>query len=113
MYRYTTSCTDSEQSITINDVQHALLFDAGPESETWEKNVEHLRLVDEISKIEDERFVMCNLRNKCLVMCTGTSHAGVVNTSKNAVELEDSLPLYAVTGGSHLSDAQQEIYKAQ
>ena len=58
--------------------------------------------------IEDERFVMCNLKDKGLVVFTGCSHAGVVNVSKNAVELGGGLPLYAVVGGFHLSDAQTE-----
>jgi len=58
--------------------------------------------------IEDERFVMCNLKGKGLVVFTGCSHAGVVNVSKNAAELGDGLPLYAVIGGFHLSDAQEE-----
>ena len=39
-------------------------------------------------------------------MFTGCSHAGVVNASRHAKELGDGAPLYAVTGGFHLADAQ-------
>jgi 7,8-dihydropterin-6-yl-methyl-4-(beta-D-ribofuranosyl)aminobenzene 5'-phosphate synthase len=39
-------------------------------------------------------------------MFTGCSHAGVVNASKNAVELAGSTPLFAVVGGYHLADAE-------
>ncbi|KAK5090391.1 hypothetical protein LTS08_006823 [Lithohypha guttulata] len=199
---------------TAGDVQHTLLFDAGPEGEIWEKNVERLGLVNEIGGLQraieminkakskstsptnvtmdlhpnrpfyrgmvtpagpisleadptfteleaagatvtknaqghnilddmffvsgqiprttlyetgisggirlddsdagwqadplilDERFVMCNLRGKGLVVFTGCSHAGVVNVSRHAVEVGGGVPLYAVAGGFHLSDAQ-------
>lgn len=58
--------------------------------------------------IKDERFVMCNLKGKGLVVFTGCSHAGVVNVSQRAVEIGGGVPLYAVAGGFHLSDADSE-----
>lgn len=57
--------------------------------------------------ILDERFVMCKLKNKGLVVFTGCGHAGVVNTARRAVEVGQSTPLFAVVGGFHLSDAQK------
>ncbi|KAL4918584.1 cytochrome P450 [Aspergillus aurantiobrunneus] len=60
--------------------------------------------------IADERFIMCNLKDKGIVMLTGCSHAGVVNCSRHAMELAGaSIPLHAVIGGFHLatSDAVQ------
>ncbi|KAJ6133513.1 hypothetical protein N7471_008728 [Penicillium samsonianum] len=63
---------------------------------------------DEI--IVDERSLICNLKGKGLVVFTGCSHAGVVNTTKHAVELTGgSVPVHAVVGGFHLasSDADQ------
>jgi 7,8-dihydropterin-6-yl-methyl-4-(beta-D-ribofuranosyl)aminobenzene 5'-phosphate synthase len=39
-------------------------------------------------------------------MFTGCSHAGVVNASKNAKDLGEGAPLYAVMGGFHLADAE-------
>jgi len=36
------------------------------------------------------------------VVFTGCSHAGVVNVTKNALEMGGSAPLYAVVGGYHL-----------
>ncbi|CAI7572964.1 unnamed protein product [Penicillium palitans] len=60
--------------------------------------------------ILDERSLICNLKGKGLVVFTGCSHAGVVNTTKHAVELTGgSVPVHAVVGGFHLatSDADQ------
>ncbi|KAK8055557.1 hypothetical protein PG993_000784 [Apiospora rasikravindrae] len=59
--------------------------------------------------IMDERFVMCNLKGKGLVVFTGCSHAGVVNVSRHAVRLGGGgVPLYSVVGGYHLADASPE-----
>ncbi|KAK7969017.1 beta-lactamase-like protein [Apiospora saccharicola] len=61
--------------------------------------------------ILDERFVMCRLKGKGLVVFTGCSHAGVVNVSRHAVRLGSSdgrVPLYKVVGGYHLADARAE-----
>ncbi|KAL4810569.1 beta-lactamase-like protein [Aspergillus unguis] len=60
--------------------------------------------------IADERFIMCNVKDKGIVMLTGCSHAGVVNCTQHALELAGrDIPLHAVTGGFHLatSDAMQ------
>ncbi|CRL20745.1 Beta-lactamase-like [Penicillium camemberti] len=60
--------------------------------------------------ILDERSLICNLKGKGLVVFTGCSHAGVVNTTKHAFELTGgSVPVHAVVGGFHLatSDADQ------
>ncbi|KIW06255.1 uncharacterized protein PV09_02727 [Verruconis gallopava] len=62
----------------------------------WEK--------DEL--IKDERFVMCKVKDKGVIMFTGCSHAGVVNASKHAAELAFGTPLFAIVGGYHLADAE-------
>ncbi|KAH8703530.1 cytochrome P450 [Talaromyces proteolyticus] len=55
-------------------------------------------------KIADERLLMCNLKGKGIVVFTGCSHAGVVNTSCHAKNLlGGKVPLHAVVGGYHLS----------
>jgi 7,8-dihydropterin-6-yl-methyl-4-(beta-D-ribofuranosyl)aminobenzene 5'-phosphate synthase len=59
----------------------------------------------EDTEIKDERFLMCKLKGKGVVMFTGCSHAGVVNASTHAAELGAGTPLYAVMGGFHLADA--------
>ncbi|KAL2831091.1 beta-lactamase-like protein [Aspergillus cavernicola] len=60
--------------------------------------------------IADERFVMCNVKDKGIVIFTGCSHAGVINCTQHALKLADeSAPLHAVVGGFHLatSDSTQ------
>ncbi|QKX54655.1 uncharacterized protein TRUGW13939_01743 [Talaromyces rugulosus] len=55
-------------------------------------------------KVADERFLMCNLKGKGLVMFTGCSHAGVVNASRHASNLlGGKVPMHAIVGGYHLS----------
>jgi 7,8-dihydropterin-6-yl-methyl-4-(beta-D-ribofuranosyl)aminobenzene 5'-phosphate synthase len=75
--------------------------------------------------IADERFLACNIKGehdtkftdikneipanltstgKGIVVFTGCSHAGVVNTTKNALDLiGNDVPLHAVVGGFHLA----------
>jgi 7,8-dihydropterin-6-yl-methyl-4-(beta-D-ribofuranosyl)aminobenzene 5'-phosphate synthase len=55
----------------------------------------------------DERFLMCNLKDRGIVAFTGCGHAGVVNTARHAITLANgAAPLYAVMGGFHLADAE-------
>jgi len=60
-------------------------------------------------KIEDERFLMCNLKDKGIILFTGCSHAGVVNASKHAIDLlGGTVPLHAIIGGYHLATSDNE-----
>ncbi|KAJ5111006.1 hypothetical protein N7532_001541 [Penicillium argentinense] len=72
-------------------LKNAVRYD--PEEKDW--------FSDEV--IADERFLMCNLKGKGLVVFTGCSHAGVVNTVKSAVQLGGGAPVHCVVGGYHLS----------
>ncbi|KAK5115104.1 hypothetical protein LTR62_001801 [Meristemomyces frigidus] len=63
---------------------------------------------EEDTLIRDERFLMCKLKDKGIVMFTGCSHAGVVNASRHAVTLGNGVPLYAVMGGFHLADGEPQ-----
>lgn len=60
-------------------------------------------------KIADERFVMCNVKGKGLVVFSGCSHAGVVNVCKNAAELGRDVPIFAVVGGYHLAGLEDSL----
>ncbi|PYI02098.1 metallo-beta-lactamase superfamily protein [Aspergillus sclerotiicarbonarius CBS 121057] len=59
--------------------------------------------------ISDERFLMCNLKGKGIVIFTACSHAGVVNCARHAVDLlddDDDVPLHAIIGGFHLATSE-------
>lgn len=57
----------------------------------------------------DERFVLCHVKDKGLVLFTGCSHAGMINCAKHALSItNNTLPLYAIVGGYHLADASSE-----
>ncbi|KAF4473511.1 7, 8-dihydropterin-6-methyl-4-(beta-D-ribofuranosyl)- aminobenzene-5 -phosphate synthase [Fusarium agapanthi] len=57
--------------------------------------------------IMEERFVMCKLKGKGLVIFTGCSHAGLINIARHAKSIDDS-PIYAIVGGYHLADASPD-----
>ncbi|KAF2448847.1 Metallo-hydrolase/oxidoreductase [Karstenula rhodostoma CBS 690.94] len=54
--------------------------------------------------IRDERFVVCKLKRKGLVVFAGCSHPGIVNICTHALAIGGGAPLYAVIGGFHLAD---------
>ncbi len=59
--------------------------------------------------IMDERFLAAHVRGKGIVVFTACSHAGVVNVLTHARSSFPSIPLYAVTGGFHLSGGNEKI----
>ncbi|KAF2266233.1 hypothetical protein CC78DRAFT_531873 [Lojkania enalia] len=82
----------------VTSYEHGLQRGAryNPSSSQWETD----------TLILDERFVVCHVRDKGLVLFTGCSHAGVVNAAKHSLTLtNDTIPLYAIVGGYHLVDA--------
>jgi 7,8-dihydropterin-6-yl-methyl-4-(beta-D-ribofuranosyl)aminobenzene 5'-phosphate synthase len=59
--------------------------------------------------IMDERFVAAYVKEKGIIVFTACSHAGVVNVLKHARSTFPAIPLYAVTGGFHLSGGNEKI----
>ncbi|KAF6804284.1 hypothetical protein CSOJ01_10315 [Colletotrichum sojae] len=59
-------------------------------------------------QILEERYVMCNVKGKGLVIFTGCGHAGVINTIRDAQRLSGVETVYCVSGGYHMSDASPE-----
>jgi len=81
-------------------LQNGARFD--PSTEKWEPDAE----------MADERFLVCNLKGKGLVLLTGCSHSGVVNAARAAVDMfEGKIPLHAVMGGFHLSSSSDAQVK--
>ncbi|KAI1933883.1 hypothetical protein LOZ66_006205 [Ophidiomyces ophidiicola] len=63
--------------------------------------------------IADERFLACSVKGKGVVIFTGCSHAGVVNTSRHAVDLiGKDVPVYAIFGGYHLAGSEAAQIRA-
>ncbi|KAG2413880.1 hypothetical protein HFD88_003070 [Aspergillus terreus] len=63
--------------------------------------------------IMDERFLMCNLKDRGIVVFSGCSHAGVVNCARHAVDmLGGAVPLYAVVGGFHLANGDAALVES-
>ena len=55
--------------------------------------------------ILDDQALIVNLKNKGLVIITGCSHAGIINTIYYAQEITGETAVHAVIGGFHLSGA--------
>ncbi len=53
--------------------------------------------------LHDDQALVANVRGKGLVVITGCSHAGVINTVHHARKLTGIDQVYAVVGGFHLS----------
>jgi 7,8-dihydropterin-6-yl-methyl-4-(beta-D-ribofuranosyl)aminobenzene 5'-phosphate synthase len=59
--------------------------------------------------IMDERYTAVHIKDKGIMVFTACSHAGVINVLKNARDVFDSIPLYGVMGGFHLSGKECEV----
>lgn len=112
--------TTAGASVVLNSEDHTILdgtfFISGeiPRVTTYETGLPNgIRLNPEDGTwiedkmIQDERFVMCKLKGKGLVVFTGCGHAGVVNTARRAVDVGSGAPLFTVIGGFHLTDAEK------
>ncbi|KAL9111734.1 MAG: hypothetical protein Q9227_003793 [Pyrenula ochraceoflavens] len=69
--------------------------------------------------IRDERLVACRVKDKGLILFTGCSHAGILNTTLHALSLLNPpspspssspprIPLYGVIGGFHLVGPEED-----
>ncbi len=56
-----------------------------------------------------ELAVVCNLRNKGIVVITGCAHAGIINTIRHAQQIMGIQKIHAVIGGFHLVNVNPEI----
>ena len=59
--------------------------------------------------IKDDQALVMNLKDKGLVVVSGCSHAGIINTILYAQKLTGIEPVHAVLGGFHLSGAFFEL----
>jgi 7,8-dihydropterin-6-yl-methyl-4-(beta-D-ribofuranosyl)aminobenzene 5'-phosphate synthase len=57
----------------------------------------------------DEQALVINLGEKGLVVVSGCSHPGIVNTIQYAREITGNSRIYAVIGGLHLAQVSEEV----
>ncbi|MFO7738325.1 MAG: MBL fold metallo-hydrolase [Desulfatiglandaceae bacterium] len=74
---------------------------------TFEKGLPNA-LVEKDGKLEkdpisDDQALVIHLKQKGLVVISGCSHAGIINTALYAKKIAGTEPIYAVLGGFHLS----------
>jgi 7,8-dihydropterin-6-yl-methyl-4-(beta-D-ribofuranosyl)aminobenzene 5'-phosphate synthase len=70
-------------------------------------------LVRRDEKLEHDSFpgeqaVVCNVKDKGLVVLSGCAHSGIVNTVKHAQKMTGVQKVHAVIGGFHLVNADEE-----
>jgi len=53
----------------------------------------------------DEQALLINVKNKGLVVITGCAHAGIINTLRHAKKATGIDDVYAIVGGLHLMNA--------
>lgn len=58
-----------------------------------------------------EQSVICNIREKGLVVISGCAHAGIINTVRHAQKITGIDKIYAVVGGFHLVNTEPEIIR--
>ena len=60
----------------------------------------------------DDQALYINIENKGLVIISGCAHAGIVNTIKYGQKIMGVDHIFAVVGGFHLKDANDERIKS-
>ena len=56
----------------------------------------------------DDQALIVNLKDKGLVIFTGCAHSGIVNTINHAKQITKIEKIYAIVGGFHLLNADEQ-----
>ena len=72
--------------------------------------VHNRRLIEDI--MLDDQGLIINLESKGLVVIAGCAHSGIINTIKHAQNITEINRVYAVLGGFHLINADDERIQA-
>ncbi len=89
--------------LVTGEVERTTAFEKGMPNALLEKDG---RLVPD--PLKDDQALVMNLKQKGLVVISGCSHAGIINTVLYAKKLTGVEKVYAVLGGFHLSGAFYE-----
>jgi 7,8-dihydropterin-6-yl-methyl-4-(beta-D-ribofuranosyl)aminobenzene 5'-phosphate synthase len=92
--------------MTTGEIQRTTMY----EKVSGFLTVEDARFTED--SIIDDQALVINLKNKGLAVITGCAHAGVVNTVRHAQRIMETEKVYAVLGGFHLIDADDERIQA-
>jgi 7,8-dihydropterin-6-yl-methyl-4-(beta-D-ribofuranosyl)aminobenzene 5'-phosphate synthase len=85
------------------EIERQTTFEKGMPNAFLEKDGELVR-----DRIADDQALFIELIGKRLVVITGCAHAGVVNTVLQAERLFPGYSIFAVLGGFHLNNANEE-----
>ena len=84
--------------VVTGEVPRVTDFEKGLPNALMEKNGELVK-----DPISDDMGMVINLKGKGLVVLSGCSHAGIINTTLHAMQMTGVNTVYAVLGGFHLS----------
>jgi 7,8-dihydropterin-6-yl-methyl-4-(beta-D-ribofuranosyl)aminobenzene 5'-phosphate synthase len=73
------------------------------------KTIENGMVVDDL--MLDDISVVADVKDKGLVIITGCSHAGIINITKQAMEITDCNEIEGIIGGLHLIEASDTVIK--
>ena len=62
--------------------------------------------------MRDEQALVLDLKDDGILVVSGCAHAGIVNTVRHALKLTGAKKVYAVIGGFHLKDSDEETVEA-
>ena len=89
--------------LVTGEVERTTAFEKGMPNALFEKDGKL-----QPDPIKDDQALVINLKDKGLVVISGCSHAGIINTVLYAKKLTGVEKVYAVLGGFHLSGAFYE-----
>ena len=87
---------------TTGEVERTLAY----ESVEGFWTVDNGRFVKDV--MPDDQALVINIEGKGLVVVTGCAHSGVVNTIRHAKKITETNKVYAILGGFHLADADDD-----
>jgi len=89
----------------LGEIPRETDFEMGMPDVYYEENGEEI-----FDPIEDDTAVVVHLKGKGLVVLSGCAHAGIVNTTKYAMEVTGIDKVHAIMGGFHLTGSQFEPF---
>jgi 7,8-dihydropterin-6-yl-methyl-4-(beta-D-ribofuranosyl)aminobenzene 5'-phosphate synthase len=96
----------AEGIIATGEVERKLAFEKA--EGFW--TVENGKFVEDV--MPDDQALIISIEDKGLVVVAGCAHSGIINTIKYAQKITETSRVYAVLGGFHLRDADNNRIQA-